>query len=690
MKADFSGYATKAGLLCSDGRTIMPDAFKHQDKMQVPLVWQHGHTDPENVLGHAILENRSDGVYTYGFFNNSPKAVHTKTLLEHGDIKMLSIWANQLVERAKMVFHGAIREVSLVLSGANPGALIENVTIRHSDGDEQTLDDEVIIYTGLELEHSVETKKEDVDKTGGDKETFQQVYDSMTDKQKEVVHSMLGDALDHAAGGQGNTSADGETIQDIYDSMNPKQKEVLHYMLGQALESASGTAKQDNLNKDDTNDTAGHGETEKEGNNTMTRNVFEKGEMKDQHALSHDDMKALITSATQGGGRSLKSVVDEYALEHGITDIDTLFPDAKTVGDVPDWQMRRMEWVSGLLAAARKSPFARIKTYSADITMEEARAKGYVTGTMKKEEFFTVARRITTPTTIYKKQALDRDDLIDITDFDVVAWLKMEMRIMLDEELARAMLIGDGRDISSEDKINEQNIRPISKDNELYTTVVTVNVSDASSSMNEVLDAVIANRYKLKGTGMPTFFTTEFWIARFMMIRDNNGVRMYRTLGDLAAELRVGSVVAVEVMLEEPDIIGIIVNPTDYVLGADKGGEVSMFDDFDIDYNKQKYLIETRVSGALAKLKSAMVLRSAAATDVVVSPAAPSFNPVTGALSITNTTGVVYKHDGTAVNAAGSPYTVAPGTTWVIDATPAAGYYFGTSDDDQWSFTADA
>lgn len=652
MKADFSGYATKAGLKCSDGRTIMPDAFKHQDQMRVPLVWQHGHSNPENVLGHAILENRPDGVYAYGFFNDSPQAKHSHGLIEHGDINMLSIWANQLVERAGRVLHGAIREVSLVLAGANPGAMIENVTLRHSDGDSETLDDEVIICTGLELQHS--------------------------DQSVEVEEESVDVDLEHAAG-------DGtETIQDVYDSLDDQQKEVVHYLIGQALAAAAdntSNAAHGNMNENNPADT---GDKTKEGS-TMQHNVFEKGAKADAKVLTHDDMKAIVGMASKSG--SLKDAVEEYALAHGITDIDTLFPDARTIDGIPEWNKRRTEWVTELISAARKSPFARIKTVSADLTMEEARAKGYITGSMKKEEFFPVAKRVTTPTTIYKKQALDRDDMIDITDFDVVAWLKGEMRLMLDEELARAMLVGDGRDISSEDKINEQNIRPIATDNELYTTTINVNVSDASSSMNEVLDAVIMNRAKLKGTGTPTFYTTEYWVARFLLLRDNNGVRMYRTLNDLAMELRVDKIVTVEVLLETPDIVGIMVNPVDYVLGADKGGQVSMFDDFDIDYNKQKYLIETRVSGALTKLKSALVIRSTAGTNVLVSPNAPAFVEATGALTITNQTGVVYKHGATVLNAAGSPYTVPDGETWIVDATPAAGYYFATSDDDAFTFT---
>lgn len=687
MKADFSGYATKAGLKCSDGRTIMPDAFKHQDSMKVPLVWQHGHSDPENVLGHAILENRPDGVYAYGFFNTSGKATHTRGLIEHGDINMMSIWANDLIERAGRVLHGAIREVSLVLSGANPGALIENVTIRHANDDETTLDDEAIIYTGLTLEHAADKDDKNDDE---DDETVQDVYDSMSEKQQQVLHYMIGEALESAdSEKKDNTDSakhddvddkDEKTLQDVYKSMSDKHKEVVQHMIDEALETAS--TKQDNLGDNDEDNSKGK-------DMAIKHNVFEN-QNKDskKNVLSHDDMKGIVTTAARTG--SLKHAVEEYALAHGITDIETLFPDAKAITDVPEWVARRTEWVSGLLGATRKSPFSRIKTISADLTFEEARAKGYVKGSLKKEEFFGVAARTTTPTTIYKKQALDRDDVVDITDFDVVAWLKAEMRLMLDEELARAILLGDGRDVASEDKINEQNIRPISKDHELYTTTITVNVDDASSSMTEVIDAVILNRHVLKGTGLPTFFTTEYWIARFLLLRDADGHRMYKTLADLAAELRVSNVVAVESMLDEPDIVGIMVNPVDYVLGADKGGSVSMFDDFDIDYNKQKYLIETRCSGALTKVKSAMVVMRTAAVNVLVVPNMPTFVNATGVLTIVNQVGVVYKNGATVVNAAGSPYAaIAAGASITIDATPAAGYYFATSDDDSWTFTRD-
>jgi hypothetical protein len=665
MEADFSGYATKAGLKCSDGRTIMPNAFQHQDKMRVPLVWQHGHNDPENVLGHAILENREDGVYAYGFFNKSSKAQHAHGLIEHQDINMMSIWANELIERSKNVIHGKIREVSLVLSGANPGALIENVTIRHADGDENVLEDEAIIYTGLELEHDNLEEEPDAEAKAAAEAA------EVEAKGKEAA-----EAIAHAA------ADEDETVEDIYNSMTEKQKTVLHFMVGEALDGAEHSA----IDEDTTKALAAI----QEGINEMKHNVFESDDTnkKDRLTLSHDDLQGIVADATKNG--SLKESVQQYALAHGIEDIDILFPEARAIADVPEFLQRRNEWVAKLLGGTRKSPFSRIKTLSADLTHDEARAKGYIKGTLKKEEFFGVAKRVTTPTTVYKKQKLDRDDIVDITDFDVVVWLKSEMRIMLDEEIARAILLSDGRDVSHEDKINEGNIRPISKDHELFTTTLNVNINDANSSIQEVIDALVMNRFQYKGTGLPTLFTTETYIARFLLLKDTTGRRIYKTLDELATELRVAEVVPVEVMEEYADIVGVLVNPIDYVVGADKGGTLSMFDDFDIDYNQYKYLIETRLSGALVKLKSAIVIKKVAGGAALVAPTAPTFDPETGALTITNTTGVVYKHGDDVVNAASSPYTVPEGETWVIDATPSSGsYYFATSDDDSWSFTAE-
>jgi HK97 family phage prohead protease len=643
MEADFSGWATKSGLKCTDGRTIMSGAFRHQDQTKVPLVWQHGHSDPENVLGHAILENREDGVYAYGFFNKSAKATHAHGLLEHGDISQMSIWANQLVERAQNVLHGMIREVSLVLAGANPGALIENVTIRHDDGDDILLDDEVIIYTGLELEHEDLEHADGADETGGD-------------------------------------AADDETtVSDVYESMSDEQKKVVHYMLGVALEAAKGDLQQDNLGTADNQDQEG---------TQMTHNVFEKGDKKGESllseagpVLSHSDIAGIVADATKSG--SLKAAVQAYALAHGIDDIEVLFPDAQTLGGTPEWNKRQTEWVASVLSGTRKSPFSRVKTWTADITMEEARAKGYVKGDLKKEEFFSVSKRVTTPQTVYKKQKLDRDDMIDITDFDVVAWLKGEMRLMLDEEIARAVLIGDGRDPGDEDKIREDNIRPIATDHSLYTTVVNVNMSDANSSINEVSDAIITHRSELKGSGTPTLYTTEKYIAQWMLLRDGDGKRMYRNLSEVASELRVSSIVPVEVMEEDPSVVAILVNLQDYVLGADKGGQVAMFDDFDIDYNQYKYLIETRLSGALTKFASALVVKSVASGDTAVVPTAPTFDGST--ITVPTVSGVVYKNAETDATVTGT-VAVAPGTAVTVAAEAAAGKYFTSTADTSWTF----
>ena len=640
MEADFSGYATKANLKCSDGRTIMGGAFKHQDKAKVPLVWQHGHSDPENVLGHAILEAREDGVFAYGFFNKTPKADHARSLVEHGDINMLSIWANELVERSKNVLHGKIREVSLVLSGANPGALIEQVSIRHSDGTETDLDDEAIIYTGLEFEHA-----------------------------------------DDSDNGDDSDSDSDMTVQEVYNSMTDDQKSVLHYMVTQALEESGGELKQDNVGDDDGDDT----DNDEEGTEDMKHNVFEKdGEGTDAHVLSHDDVQGIVADATKSG--SLKDAVENYALAHGIENIDVLFPEAQALTRAPEWDSRRMEWVSGVLSGVAKSPFSRVKTWTADITFEEARAKGYVKGDMKKEEFFSVAKRETTPQTIYKKQKLDRDDIIDITDFDVVAWMKGEMRLMLDEELARAILVGDGRDVSDEDKIKEANIRPIASDDPFYTVQIGVNLSDANSDIREMVDAIILNRQYYKGTGMPTMFTTENVIAQLLTVRNTDGRREYKSLSEVAAELRVKAIIPVEVMEDDPSVVAILVNLADYTVGADKGGNVSMFDDFDIDYNQYKYLIETRVSGALTKPKSAMVIYDTPlGTDTAVVPEAPAWDPDTWTVTIPTVAGVSYFDSEGNELADAADIVLTAGQVLNVRAFPDSTYYFETGKV-SWSF----
>lgn len=692
MEADFSGYATKAGLKCADGRIIMPDAFKHQDQVQVPLVWQHGHKDPENVLGHAILENRPDGVYTYAYFNKSAKAKHAAELVDHKDITMLSIWANNLIESSKRVTHGVIREVSLVLSGANPGALIENVTIRHGDDEYETLDDEAIIRTGLEIE--LEHSDSGEDSSDSDK-TVQDVIDTMDEEQQGVLYHVVGEAIKATKAELSDSASHSDLEDDVEDEDAEGDAEVGDDDGAEDDEDSGadsgaedGTDDGTDDGTEDDTDNAEHGNSNTKGN-TMGSNVFDRNAGGDGAAtgatLSHDGLQEIVASAKRMG--SLKHAFEEYVIAHGIDNIDVLFPDAKNITNTPEFLSRRMEWVAKVLGGASKTPFARIKTISADITMDEARAKGYVTGDLKKDEYFSLTHRTTTPQTVYKKQALDRDDVVDITEIDVITWLKAEMRIMMDEEIARAALIGDGRDISHEDKIQEGNIRPIASDHELYTTTINVNLDDASSSVQEVIDAIVLNRKSYKGSGLPTMFTSETMIARFLLLKDAVGRRLYTTLADLATELRVQEIVPVEVLEETPEIVAILVNMVDYSFGTDRGGEINMFDDFDIDYNKLKYLMETRASGALTRLKSAIVVRKVEAADVLVTPTMPTFDPETGILSITNTTGVVYKVDGVVVNAAGSPYAaIAAGTSVTVTAEPASGKYFATSDDESWTF----
>ena len=657
-KPDFSGWATKAGLKCSDGRVIMPDAFKHQDKETVPLVWQHAHNEPSNVLGHAILENREDGVYAYGYFNDTDQAKNARTLVEHGDIKSLSIYANQLTEKSKQVLHGFIRELSLVLSGANPGALIDNITLAHSDGEMVTLEDEAVIYTGLELQHADAPASDDEDEDGP---TVQEVYDSMSDDQKEVVHYMVSQALSDA------TKSLKQTSDDDKDD------------------------KKDNKKDDDTSDLT-HTDDDN-GGRRMTRNVFEQqngGKGEEKHVLTHDAIKGIVDDAQKMG--SLKEAVEAYALKHGIENIDVLFPDARNVTNTPEFDARRVEWVSGVLNGTRKSPFSRIKSLTADLTFEDARAKGYIKGNLKKEEFFGVSSRVTTPSTVYKKQKLDRDDIIDITDFDVVTWLKAEMRLMLDEELARAVLVGDGRDVSDEDKIKDPagaaegaGIRSILNDHDLYVATITV---DDAATPDEQVDGIMVGMQYYKGSGSPTLYTTLPRLSAWLTYRDADGHRLWRTKSELASEIGVSDIVTVEVMEDsDADLVGIIVNLKDYTLGADKGGDVAFFDDFDIDYNQYKYLLETRVSGALTKIRSAVVVRKPVGAATLAAPTEPGFVEGTGVVTIPTVTGVqYYNKDTNTLLSAGAQAALAAGADVTIEARPAAGYYFESNQNDQFYF----
>ena len=651
-KPDFSGYATKAGLRCSDGRTIMPDAFKHQDNMQVPLVWQHGHDDPENVLGHAILENREDGVYCYGYFNDTEKADHARQLVQHEDINSLSIFANQLKETAQKVVHGVIREVSLVLAGANPGALIDNIELAHSDGHLVELEDEAVITTGLSLKHEDASDPSDKEKAG-------------------------------------------PTVQEVYDSMSEQQKEVVHFMVGAAVEEAKTEKKVEHSAVEVTE--IAHNEDQNDEREKMSRNVFESQQgsgasSAEKPTLSHDDLKGIIADAGRTG--SLKAAVESYALQHGIDNIDVLFPDAKLVQDSPEFDKRRTEWVASVLNGTKHAPFSRIKSIVADITHEEARAKGYIKGNLKKEEFFGLTKRVTTPATIYKKQKLDRDDILDITDLDVVAWLKAEMRMMLDEEIARAILIGDGRAVDDEDKIKDPagsnegaGIRSILNDDDLYAAKVTVNISDANSSYLEVVEGVMRNMKFYKGSGQPTWYTTQAVLTNMLLVKDTTGRRLWRTPSELAAEVGVASIVPVEVLEDEPDLLGVIVNLRDYTVGTDRGGDVTMFDDFDIDYNQYKYLIETRLSGALTKIRSALVLVKTAAGNALVVPNALAFDGET--IDYVAQTGVVYKRADNG-NTVSADITLTEGQSLTIVATPATNYYFENNVEDEWTYVYEA
>lgn len=689
-KPDFGGYATKAGLKCSDGRTITPEAFKHMDKVTVPLVWQHGHNSPDNVLGHVDLEARDDGVYCYGYFNDTKQGENAKKLVHHKDIRALSIFANGLVEKliggTKAVLHGMIREVSLVLSGANPGAMIDYIAIQHSDDPEDVTisTTEAIIHTGLELEHADRTYSETtetkrvvsvngtVTRTENNTNTNTSV---ISRPDAEVMYSDVD--VEHA------------TVKEIYDSLNEDQKGVVNYLVATALKASTDkSAKQSATNKDDETTSTTDDTDKKEGTGEMRHNVFEKDSAKkdgDAKTLSHADVKGIVADAMRMG--SLKEAVEAYALKHGIENIDVLFPDAKAVTATPEFDKRRTEWVAGVLNGTRHTPFSRIKSLTADITHEDARAKGYVKGNLKKEEFFSVAKRVTTPQTIYKKQKLDRDDILDITDFDVVAWLKSEMRLMLEEELARAVLIGDGREVDDEDKIQEDKIRPIVTDHELYVTQVNVNLLNASSDYYEVVEAILRARRHYKGTGMPTLYTTEVHLTEMLLTKDAFDRRRFRTVDELANELRVAGIVTVEPMEDDPDLIGILVNLADYTIGADRGGDINFFDDFDIDYNQYKYLYETRVSGALTKIKSAVVVRQTATDLTLVAPNSPTFVASTGVVTIPSQTGVVYKNaDTNATLSSGAQAALDPGETLNVQAVPDTGYYFATNRDDQWSF----
>lgn len=578
-KYDFSGWATKNDLQCSDGRTIRRDAFKDNDGQTVPLVWNHQHNDSQNVLGHALLENRPEGVYAYCKFNDTPAGKNAKMLVEHGDVSALSIYANRLKQNQGNVTHGVIREVSLVLAGANPGAFIDSI-MRHGE----CSDEEAVIYTGedLVLEHA--------------------------DKEDEME----------------NDNKKEKTVQDVVDSMSEEQRNVMYALIGQALEDVKHSEDAD----ENQNENNGEGE-----DNEMKHNVFENDNNKQNNTLSHADMEMILKNAKRCG--SLKEAVLAHADEHGdaIYDnygikpnkdgegISMLFPEYKNLNNVPEFIKRDTGWVAQVMGAVHHTPFSRIKSMFADIREEEARALGYMKGDLKKEEVFSLLKRTTDPQTIYKKQKLHRDDVIDITSFDVVAWIKAEMRMMLEEEIARAILIGDGRLADDDNKIQQQHIRSIANEDPLFAIHQVLEFAaedDEAARAKTFIRGALRARKDYKGSGEPTLFLAEEMLIEMLLLEDKNGRIIYESEQALARALRVKNIVTVPVMegaqnlAKDKNILGIIVNLKDYNVGADKGGAVAMFEDFDIDYNAQKYLIETRCSGALVKPFSAIVIEEKA------------------------------------------------------------------------------
>lgn len=575
---DFCGWATKNNVRCSDGRTIRQNAFADCDGKIVPLVWNHQHNSVDNVLGHALLKNHPEGVYTYGKFNNTKGGLNAKEAVENGDIVSMSIYANQLKQNGGDVIHGQIREVSLVLAGANPGAFIDSV-IRHGE----MSDEEAIIYTG-----------EDIQLSHGDIAELEGISHADDNGNTATSETKSDDAK----------KSDNKTIEDVVATMNKEQQEAFYGAIGIIFEAL------DEADEEDSSD-------DEEGND-MKHNVFEGDDtMDNKNVLTHDAVEEILHDGKRYG--SLKESVLAHAANYGVDPVDWLFPEAKTLNNQPEFISRDTGWVAGVMRGVHHTPFSRIKSVFADITEEDARAKGYIKGRMKKEEFFSLIKRTTTPTTIYKKQKMDRDDIIDITDFDVVAWLKGEMRQMLDEEIARAILIGDGRPASSDDKIPEDHVRPIWTDDDLFTIKSTFTVANTATEEDKArafIQSAIRSRKNYKGSGNPTLYTTEDVLTECLLLTDEIGRDLYESVEQLARKLRVSNIVTVEVMegqtrqsgSDNLALWGLIVNLSDYNVGADRGGAINMFDDFDIDYNQEKYLIETRCSGALTKPYSAIAL----------------------------------------------------------------------------------
>lgn len=640
-KSDFSGYATRAGVKCADGRIIEPQAFVHNDGDTVPLVWQHGHNSPSNILGHAVLELKDDGVYAYGFFNDSEKAMDAKESVRHGDIRRMSIYANNLRETDHLVHSGVIREVSLVIAGANPGATIDNVTIQHGNDFIEVVEDKAIIHSGENITPTDE---------GG----------NMPEGQNETGE---------------------KTLQDILDDMSEEQRDAVDYLVGAAIESVQGenVDDDDDDDEDDDDSSAAHSaltHADKDPS-SMSHNLFEQSGNSSKQTigdiLSSDQISGILHDAMEGG--SLKHALEQFAIQHSVNNIEGLFPQHKLEGGVQVYD-RQNEWVTKVLNGVRKIPMTRIRTVIADMTPEEARAKGYVKGNEKIEQVFGWLKRETDATTVYKKQSIDRDDLLDITDFDIVAFFWTEMRGKLMEALAEAILIGDGRSAMDPDKISEDRIRPIASDIDFYAPKVTL---PSNVDPRDIVKAIIRSRKDYRGSGNPTLFTTTDFITDLLLIEDRNQRRVYETVDALKSALRVSDVVEVEYFNQDPTVVGILVNLSDYTVGTNKGGEITRFDDFDIDFNKYKYLIETRISGSLTKPMSAIVIKREEGD--VATPQSPSFNSDTNEIQIPTTSGVIYSIKGEAVTGV-----VEIDEVTQVDASATSGHYIPANTITSWTF----
>lgn len=640
-QSDFSGYATRAGVECADGRIIEPEAFVHNDGDTVPLVWQHGHNSPSNILGHAVLELKDDGVYAYGYFNDSEKARDAKESVRHGDIRRMSIYADKLRETGKLVHAGVIREVSLVIAGANPGATIDNVTIQHSDDFIEVVEDRAIIHSGENITPS--------------------------------------DEGDNMADSQTDNEAGEKTLQDILDDMTEEQRDAVDYLVGAALESTHDGDSDDDDDEDDSSAAHSSLSHEVKDSTSMSHNLFENSDNSTQEKtlgdfISPDQAKEIFHDAMATG--SLKGSLEQFALEHGVTNIEGLFPQHKLDGGVQIYD-RQNEWVTKVLNGVRKIPMTRIRTVVADMTPEEARAKGYVKANAKIEQVFGWLKRETDATTVYKKQSIDRDDLLDLTDFDIVAFFWAEMRSKLEEALAEAILIGDGRSVMDPDKIDEDRIRPIASDIDFYAPKV---VLPSNAAPRDIVTSIIRSRKDYRGSGNPTLYTTTDFITDLLLIEDRNQRRVYETMESLKSALRVSDIVEVEYFNQDPSTVAILVNLSDYTVGTNKGGEITRFDDFDIDFNQYKYLIETRISGSLTKPKSAIVIKRE--EGAVANPQSPSFNSETNEVQIPTTSGVHYSIKGEVVTGV-----VEIDEVTQVDASATSGYYIPANTITSWTFS---